>query len=107
MDKRAKAHLYMLKWLPSALLLNCALRTFNCGVPYAAMFYDLKGEPARAADASSLFPRDDIEAIIFTGTDDVFASGANIRELAQLDTEAALQFSKLGQDSFQTIANAR
>lgn len=56
---------------------------------------------------SSLFPRDDIHAVIFTGTDDVFASGANIRELAQLDTEAALQFSRLGQELFQTIADAR
>lgn len=55
---------------------------------------------------SSLFPRDDIQTIIFTGTDDVFASGANIRELGQLDTEGALEFSKFGQDLFQTIADA-
>jgi enoyl-CoA hydratase len=56
---------------------------------------------------SRLFPRDDIQTLIFTGTDDVFASGANIRELAQLDVAAALEFSKLGQDLFQTIADAR
>jgi enoyl-CoA hydratase len=56
---------------------------------------------------SALFSRTDIHAVIFTGTDDVFASGANIRELAQLDTEAALRFSKLGQDLFQTIADSR
>ena len=56
---------------------------------------------------SALFPRNDIQAVIFTGTDDVFASGANIRELAQLDAEAALEFSKFGQDLFQTIADAR
>lgn len=56
---------------------------------------------------SSLFPRDDIHAVIFTGTEDVFASGANIRELAQLDAAGALQFSKLGQDLFQSIANAK
>lgn len=56
---------------------------------------------------SVLFPRNDIQAIIFTGTDDVFASGANIRELAQLDPESALRFSKFGQDLLQTIADAR
>lgn len=56
---------------------------------------------------SSLFPRENIQTVIFTGTDNVFASGANIRELAQLDTTAALEFSKLGQHLFQTIADAR
>jgi enoyl-CoA hydratase len=56
---------------------------------------------------SALFSRDNVQAVIFTGTDDVFASGANIRELAQLDTEAALKFSKFGQELFQTIADAR
>ncbi len=56
---------------------------------------------------STLFPRHDIQAVIFTGTDDIFASGADIRELAQLDTEAALKFSRLGQELFQTIADAR
>jgi enoyl-CoA hydratase len=56
---------------------------------------------------SALFARDDIPAIIFTGTEDVFASGANINELAQLDTKAALEFSRRGQELFQTIADAR
>ena len=56
---------------------------------------------------SVLIPRDDIQALILTGTDDVFASGANIRELAQLNSEAALRFSTLGQELFQTIADAR
>jgi enoyl-CoA hydratase len=56
---------------------------------------------------SSLFPRHDVHTVIFTGTGDVFASGANIREIAQLDETAALQFSKLGQELFQSIADAR
>jgi enoyl-CoA hydratase len=56
---------------------------------------------------SALFHRSDIQTVIFTGARDVFASGANIRELAQLNVEAALEFSKFGQDLFQTIANAR
>ena len=54
-----------------------------------------------------LMPRDDVKALIFTGTADVFASGANIRELAQLDSISALHFSQLGQRVFQTIADAR
>jgi enoyl-CoA hydratase len=54
-----------------------------------------------------LTPRDDVKVLIFTGTADVFASGANIRELAQLDSISALQFSQLGQRVFQRIADAR
>ena len=50
--------------------------------------------------------RRDISTIIFTGTDDVFASGANIRELAQLDSTSARTFSRLGQRIFQSIADA-
>ena len=55
---------------------------------------------------SAVFPRDDIQAVIFTGTEDVFASGANIYELAQLDPAAALEFSRRGQNLMQTIADA-
>lgn len=54
----------------------------------------------------TLIPRDDVKVLIFTGTADVFASGANIRELAQLNSLSALQFSHLGQRLFQTIADA-
>ena len=56
---------------------------------------------------STLFASDDVQTVIFTGVGDVFASGANIGELAQLDSETALEFSRLGQDLFQTIADAR
>ncbi|HEV7683253.1 MAG TPA: enoyl-CoA hydratase/isomerase family protein [Pyrinomonadaceae bacterium] len=55
---------------------------------------------------STLLPRTDITRVIFTGTDDVFASGANIQELSKLDSTSALQFSQLGQRIFQTIADA-
>src|SRR5678816_4789890 len=54
----------------------------------------------------TLIPRDDVKVLIFTGTADVFASGANIRELANLDSSSALQFSQLGQRVFQRIADA-
>jgi len=53
---------------------------------------------AMAADSN-------VEAIIFSGTDDVFASGADIRQLTTLDSSSALEFSKTGQELFQTIAN--
>ena len=59
-----------------------------------------------ATTSSALIARDDIRAIIFTGTDEVFLSGADIRELTQLDAESASVFSKLGQRTFQAIADA-
>jgi enoyl-CoA hydratase len=56
---------------------------------------------------SSLTAREDLKAIIFTGTDDVFASGADIRELAQLAIKDALDFAGFGQKLFQSIADAK
>lgn len=56
---------------------------------------------------SAIISRDEIQAIIFTGTDDVFSSGANIRELTQLNPESARDFAQLGQNLFQMIADAR
>jgi len=56
---------------------------------------------------SELIVVDEIKTIIFTGTADVFASGADLRELSQLDHVSALEFSHLGQRIFQTIADAR
>ena len=55
---------------------------------------------------SELIPRHEVKVLIFTGTADVFASGANIRELATLNSISALQFSQLGQRVFQRIADA-
>jgi enoyl-CoA hydratase len=55
---------------------------------------------------SALLVRTDLQTLVFTGTGDTFASGANIRELAQLNPETALEFSRLGQELFQSIANA-
>ncbi|MGH9883188.1 MAG: enoyl-CoA hydratase/isomerase family protein [Pyrinomonadaceae bacterium] len=55
---------------------------------------------------AKIIPRPDIKAIVFTGTDDVFAAGADIRELTQLDSESAKQFSQLGQGLCQMIADA-
>jgi enoyl-CoA hydratase len=56
---------------------------------------------------SALTECGDINTIIFTGTEDVFASGANIRELSSLTPESARAFAQFGQDLFQKIAGAR
>lgn len=56
---------------------------------------------------SALLPRDDMAAIVLTGTSGVFASGADIRELTQLNPASALEFSRFGQALFQSIADAR
>jgi enoyl-CoA hydratase len=51
--------------------------------------------------------RTDIATLIFTGRDNAFLSGANIRELTVLDHNAALAFSQRGQRLFQRIAASR
>jgi enoyl-CoA hydratase len=56
---------------------------------------------------SSLTGREDLLAIIFSGAEDVFASGADIRELAELDPAHAPDFSLFGQKLFQSVADAR
>ena len=56
---------------------------------------------------SSLSARPDIDAVIFTGTRDVFASGADIRELQTLDPDSARAFAERGQRLFQRIDAAR
>jgi enoyl-CoA hydratase len=56
---------------------------------------------------SSLVARDHLDAVIFTGSGDAFASGANIRELSSLTPAAAREFAARGQSLFQKIADAR
>jgi enoyl-CoA hydratase len=56
---------------------------------------------------SQVTTREDLRAIVFTGTGDVFASGADIKELAQLDATSARTFSERGQKLFKAIADAR
>lgn len=53
-----------------------------------------------------LIPRKDLKAIIFTGTDDIFCAGANLREVAALTPETAPAFARRGQQLFQAIAAA-
>ena len=56
---------------------------------------------------SPLSARQDISSIIFTGTGDAFASGADIRELRTLTPDTARDFAERGQQLFQRIADAR
>ncbi|HXF43138.1 MAG TPA: enoyl-CoA hydratase/isomerase family protein [Pyrinomonadaceae bacterium] len=44
------------------------------------------------------------EKIIFTGTDDIFASGADLREIAEIKGEAARNFALQAQEIFNKIA---
>ncbi len=55
----------------------------------------------------SLSLLENINAIIFTGTEDVFASGANIKEVGSLTLETALAFSHRWQAFFQSIADSK
>lgn len=49
----------------------------------------------------------DSRAVVFTGASDVFASGANIRELQDLTPVAAKDFSRLGQRIIATISELK
>jgi enoyl-CoA hydratase len=55
---------------------------------------------------SDLTARTDVSAIIFTGTGDVFAAGADLRELSALTPARAREFAMRGQRLFQKIADA-
>ncbi len=59
------------------------------------------------AEIAALTRRTDISAIIFTGTDDVFAAGANIREIASLTPATAKEFAWRGQSLLQKISDAK
>ncbi len=48
----------------------------------------------------------DIKTIIFTGKDDVFASGADLREIAKVTSETAKEFAKRGQKLMKRIADS-
>lgn len=69
--------------------------------PLSALTLDELDEIVSALSASA-----NLSAIIFTGSDGVFASGADIRELRTLAPSAALDFSRRGQRLMQKIADA-
>jgi len=45
-----------------------------------------------------------LSTVIFTGTDDVFASGADLREIARVTAEHAPEFARRGQSLMESIA---
>jgi len=47
-----------------------------------------------------------IDKIIFTGSENTFAAGANLNEVAQLNEETALEFGLRGQNLMQNIYNS-
>ncbi len=48
-----------------------------------------------------------IAKIIFTGSGDTFASGANLREIAEIKKETAKEFALCGQNLMQTIYQSK
>jgi len=55
---------------------------------------------------SSLITNSALKTLIFTGSENVFLSGANIGELTSLDPVSAHHFSLLGQKLFQKLTEA-
>ncbi|MFZ1699825.1 MAG: enoyl-CoA hydratase/isomerase family protein [Pyrinomonadaceae bacterium] len=49
--------------------------------------------------------RPEIEKVILTGSSDVFASGANLNEIAEITTEAARDFARKGQRIMTVVSN--
>ena len=47
----------------------------------------------------------DIRAVVFAGTGDVFASGADLREIAAVTADEAPRFARRGQSLMQSIAD--
>jgi enoyl-CoA hydratase len=56
---------------------------------------------------SELISTNDIDSLIFTGSDNIFLSGADIRELSNLDHPNALLFAERGQLLFTRVAAAK
>lgn len=82
-----------------------AVIRFNQSAKRNPLSLDTLNELANAF--STLSAREDLLTIIFSGSEDVFASGADIRELAKLNPARAWEFSRFGQQLFQSIADAR
>lgn len=50
--------------------------------------------------------RTEINTIVFTGSGDTFASGANLKEVAKLNEKKAAEFSLLGQNLIRKVYNS-
>ena len=84
---------------------SAALITFNRPATRNALSAEM--QDCLEHIVTDLTSRSDIATLIFTGRDNAFLSGANIRELTKLDQASALSFSARGQNLFQRIARSR
>jgi enoyl-CoA hydratase len=84
---------------------SIAVLRFNRPSSRNSLSQSVIDELERALD--ELIDSNDVDALIFTGTADVFASGADIGEVSNLTPHAAELFSRRGQKLFQRIADAR
>ena len=50
---------------------------------------------------------DEFRAVVFTGTDNVFASGADLREIAEVGPDEARAFAERGQALMNSVAESR
>lgn len=80
---------------------SAALITFNRPATRNALSSEMQDYLEHVVDELTL--RTDIRTLIFTGSDNIFLSGANIRELTELDHNAALSFAERGQLLFKRI----
>jgi len=84
---------------------SVATITFNRPATRNALSAEMQDRLEQVVE--DLTARSDIGTLIFTGRDNAFLSGANIRELTQLDQDSALFFSERGQRLFQRIASSQ
>ena len=70
--------------------------------PLSIETLDALGEIFDALDSNP-----NVERIIFTGSGDTFASGANLNEIAELNENTAREFGRRGQRMMQTIYHSR
>lgn len=55
--------------------------------------------------ADDLVNQPDIEKLVFTGSGDAFASGANLNEIASIADDEAEEFARLGQSLMQKVSD--
>ena len=82
-----------------------AIITFNRPHTRNSLSFDVLQQLEKIV--SDLIARNDLRSLIFTGSDNVFLSGADISELSSLNHDAALIFAKRGQSLFQMINQVR
>lgn len=83
---------------------SVAVITFNSPATRNALSTEMQNCLERVV--TDLTSRRDVATLIFTGRDNAFLAGANIRELSQLDQRSASAFSERGQSLFQNIAQS-